>query len=65
MLDCLALNTNKIKNPQCENLIRKMLSLVPPPLPVFNITWKRTVPSLSSPFMNATGPQNNSPLVLR
>lgn len=55
-LDFPGFNANQIKNPQCENLIKEMLNMIPPPLPAF-IPERRMVPSLCSQLMNNTGPK--------
>lgn len=62
MLDFLGFNANQIKNPQCENLIKEKLNMIPPPLPAF-IPWRRMVPSLCSQFMNDTGPKRTEPFL--
>lgn len=57
----LGFHPDKRKNPLHENLIKENLNTVSPALPIFSITWRRTVPLLSSPFIKDTGPKTTAP----
>lgn len=60
MLDSLAFNTNKIKNPQCENLSKEMLNMVPPPY-LFQRHLEENSPFSDFSTLEHTGPERTAP----